>query len=1045
MKKGQTLSISNHANGLRINLLSSTMLARVGVLSLILAGAATVPQAAQAAGLLVNSDTTWDQDHTINDLLVVRGGAGGATLTIKDGAAVKSTSGYIADSRNSVGAVIVSGPGSSWDIVNPDPRGARELFIGGFGNGIYGGKATLTIENGGRVSGKDVYVGALMEGDGKLFVRGAGSTLTADYLGVAVGALTNNNGEVVIEDGGLISSNRADFENGKVLLSGQNSRWINTGEFMIGDSFTIEKGAVVSTGTATLQEQESVDLITMYVDGAGSEFKINDRLTIGEEGSVNLSVANGARLSAGSIVISGSGNFIQEGMGSLTIGGKVEHSRVGGVTALEAQMAGIVDPSAAITFGAGDGHLNFNHTNAGYDFANTIGGKGTINSLAGETILSGDLTKFNGNVNVDGGKLVLKGNLDTTDNDGNVNDALRYSTTKFDVKDGTLIVDGEAGRIQTNAFGGKTYTNSVIVWGENLNRMGNQTSAAFGRLGGSGTVGDTFIDTKAVIAPGNNSTGVLTIAGELEMAGGSIYEADIAGNGSADRIDVKIVDGGVARSGTATIRSGVDVHVTALDAATSYQNGQTYTILTAERGIEGQFAQAVSKSAFLDVALDQKEKQVDLKIAVKSTGPNPNEPRPNEPKPNEPEPNEPNPGTGENPNAGKPAPQVFNGVAVTGNQRDVALALNTLSQNGPALGLYNALLPLDADEARGAFNLLSGEIHSAAQTALVNDSGLLRNAVNDRIRAAFDDVGAPKVPVLAYGPEDKPATAAVGAIAAATIEPQPVVAWGQAFGSWSSIDGNRNSGRLDQSAGGFVTGFDAAVAESVRVGILAGYSRSSFDVDSRLSHGSSDNYHLGIYGGGRWGDLAVRSGVAYTWHSIDTSRTVAFPGFRDRLKADYDAGTFQAFGELGYRIDMAPVAIEPFANLAYVSLHTDSFVEHGAAAALSGRSDTSDTTFTTLGLRASTALTLGGVDTKMRGMVGWQHAYGDATPNSTLGFSTGNAFSVAGTPIAENAAVVEAGLDFALSRNANLGFTYTGQFGSGSRQNGIDAKLNVRF
>ena len=424
-----------------------------------------------------------------------------------------------------------------------------------------------------------------------------------------------------------------------------------------------------------------------------------------------------------------------------------------------------------------------------------------------------------------------------------------------------------------------------------------------------------------------------------------------------------------------------------------------------------------------------------------NTGPNPNEPKPQEPKPNEP-----NPNTGENPNSGKPAPGVFEGVTATANQRNVALALNTLGQSGPSLGLYNALLLLDGNEARGAFGLLSGEVHAAAKTALVNDSSLLRNAVNDRIRAAFDDVAATRVPILAYGPDDKPAaTAAAGAIAAATVEPQPIVGWGQAFGSWSSTAGNGNTGRLDQSAGGFVTGFDAAVADSARIGILAGYSRSNFDVDSRLSQGSSDNYHLGIYGGGRWGDVALRSGVAYTWHSIDTSRMVAFPGFKDRLKADYDAGTFQAFGELGYRIDMSPVALEPFANLSYVSLHTDSFVERGAAAALASSSDTSDTTFTTLGLRASTALALGGIDTKMRGMVGWQHAYGGTTPHSTLGFSTGNAFSVAGTPIAEDAAIIEAGLDFALSKNANLGFSYTGQFGSGSSQNGIDAKLNVRF
>ncbi len=276
--------------------------------------------------------------------------------------------------------------------------------------------------------------------------------------------------------------------------------------------------------------------------------------------------------------------------------------------------------------------------------------------------MSGDLTKFHGKVNVSGGKLVLKSNLDTIDNDADTG-PLDYSTTRFDVKDGTLIVDGEAGRVQTTFLDGKTYTNSVVVWGETLNRIGNPASTAFGRLGGSGTIGTTAVDKRAVIAPGNNSTGTLTIMGQLEMSDGSIYEADIAGDGRSDRIAVKGLQNGVRGDGVATIGNGVNVEVTALDANTSYQNGHTYTILTAENGVDGQFAQAISKSAFLDVTLEQKDKQVDLKIAIKDTGnlvwqarawrtrapviqvpatraraiPIPAEPNPGEPGPGEPE------------------------------------------------------------------------------------------------------------------------------------------------------------------------------------------------------------------------------------------------------------------------------------------------------------------------------------------------------------------------------------------------------------------------
>lgn len=203
---------------------------------------------------------------------------------------------------------------------------------------------------------------------------------------------------------------------------------------------------------------------------------------------------------------------------------------------------------------------------------------------------------------------------------------------------------------------------------------------------------------------------------------------------------------------------------------------------------------------------------------------------------------------------------------------------------------------------------------------------------------------------------------------------QPVVAdtdrfaiWSQGFGSWGGADSDGNAAAFDRSTGGLLVGADG-LAGDWRIGVVGGYSRTSFDADDRHSSGDSDNYHLGLYGGTKWGAIAFRTGTAYTWHRISTSRSVAFQGFADSLSADYDAATAQAFGELVYKTDAEPFAFEPFANLAYVNLHTDGFAESGGAAALTSSSSTSDATFTTLGVRASTDIILGGVAATARGM-----------------------------------------------------------------------------
>lgn len=54
-------------------------------------------------------------------------------------------------------------------------------------------------------------------------------------------------------------------------------------------------------------------------------------------------------------------------------------------------------------------------------------------------------------------------------------------------------------------------------------------------------------------------------------------------------------------------------------------------------------------------------------------------------------------------------------------------------------------------------------------------------------------------------------------------------------------------------------------------------------------------------------------------------------------------------------------------------------------------------------------------------------------------------FTVAGAPIARDAAVIETGLEFDIAPQAKLGLSYTGQFGSGVSDHGAKLDLSVRF
>lgn len=531
----------------------------------------------------------------------------------------------------------------------------------------------------------------------------------------------------------------------------------------------------------------------------------------------------------------------------------------------------------------------------------------------------------------------------------------------------------------SSAFAGAT-TIQAGTLAVNGKLGGTLDVGAAGRLQGNGSVGDTAVS--GTVAPGN-SIGTLNVAGNLVFNPGSTYEAEVDAAGRSDRI---------IASGAATINGGA---VQVVAGAGNYASLTRYTLLTANGGRTGEFSGVTSNQAFLSPTLGYDANNVYLTLTRNQIG--------------------------------------FQDVGATPNQAAAGGGAERLGQGN---ALHDALLGLSAQQARAAFDQLSGEVHASIRTALIEDSRYLRDAVNDRVRAAFDGGGYGAAPGVAYE-NGQPRALAAGAERAAL--------WSQAFGAWAQTRGNTNAARLNRSTGGFLAGADAPVSQHWRLGAVAGYSRTGFNVKDRQSSGSSDNYHLGLYGGAQWRGLALRAGASHTWHDLSTRRDVDFPGFSDRLKGGYRAGTTQVFGELAYQIRAGGAGLEPYANVAHVKLRTHGFTERGGAAALSAAAASTDTTFTTLGLRAATALDLKGAPLTLRGMAGWRHAFGDATPLATMRFAGGGAFAVSGVPLARDTAVLEAGLDYAVTARTTLGLAYNGQLGAGLSDHGVKASFTLRF
>ncbi len=997
------------------------------------------------AGSTSTATVTGSGSQWTNSSNLYVGYAGNGTLTVEDGGTVSSGHGIIGVVAASTGMATVTGPGSQWINSNNlvvGSAGTGALTVSGGGSvsanayAIVGdvdkSNGTLLVESGGTLSAANGIVGNLAGSVGSATVTGGGSrwdsteqlvvgNISAGSLTISdhsevnsararIGNGSDSTGMLLINSGGILNSTGSGTmdrvgaisgmlgnhvnSDGAAIVTGPGSQWTNGAVLVVGSQgkgkLDVTDGAVVTSAAGSIGEYAGSSG-SVLVDGAGSRWTMGD-LYLGHTltnpgGASTLTISNGGEVSTtnGQHYFRSSGSQIEAAVSTATVYlGQSENSdatiNIGAASGDPAAAAGTLTADN-LTFGPGSGTLVFNHTSNDYLFSPAMSGAGSIKVENGRTVLTGDSSGFSGQTAISSGSTLQVG--DGTTNGAFAGSIVNSGILAFDRSDattfaGTILGSGSfiktgAGKLDLTGISSAFTGTSLIQAGTlavNGELRGSLGIGAAGRLQGNGTVGNTIVS--GTIAPGN-SIGTLHVAGDIGFNPGSIYEVEVNAVGQSDRI---------VASGTASIAGG---SVSALAGSGNYAPQTQYTILTADGGRIGTFDGVTSNLAFLDPSLSYDANNVYLTMDRNDI--------------------------------------TFASVGLTPNQVAAGGGVESLDWDSP---VYGAAVNLSADQARAAFDQLSGELHVSATTALIEDSRFLRDAINDRIRSAFDGVGAS------------------GDVAAADTDRFAV--WGQGFGSWGHTDSDGNAAQLNRSIGGFFIGADAAAFDTWRFGLVAGYSHTSLDARNHQPSGTSDNYHLGLYGGTQWGGLAFRTGAAYTWHDLDMSRNVVFPGFSDSLMSGYSAGTAQAFGEIGYSVDEGAVRVEPFANLAYASLHTNRFTETGGTAALTGGSMNTDITFTTLGLRGSTGFDLAGANLTAKAMVGWRHAIGDVTPLSTMNFASGgNAFSIGGVPIARDAAVIETGLDLALSPAAMLGVSYGGQFGSDISDQSVKASFNVKF
>ncbi|MBM7059905.1 autotransporter domain-containing protein [Pseudomonas sp. UL073] len=319
-----------------------------------------------------------------------------------------------------------------------------------------------------------------------------------------------------------------------------------------------------------------------------------------------------------------------------------------------------------------------------------------------------------------------------------------------------------------------------------------------------------------------------------------------------------------------------------------------------------------------------------------------------------------------------------------------------------ALALIGGLLGSSAGATQ------EGELAASSQSLLLDDSRFVREAALDRlqqIRFAFRE---PK----------------------AEADEQPV--WLRGYGHRGSLDGEGPAGRVEEQGGGAFVGLDRAFGDTWVAGVLAGYSQLDVDLDGAAADVDIDSYHLGAYAAMRYyNQLGLKLGAAFSDDRLDSR------------SGDDDGRRWQAFAEGVYAMDFETATLEAFANLAYVALHSDGL--DGAAWVVD--SEERQVTFSTLGWRYATRFDLSAEQRLIaRASLGWRHAFGDteARTDGVL-LADGSRFHSRGVALSEDSLRLDLGADYGVTPTSYIGLFYLGQYADAARDNGLSARLSLRF
>jgi len=926
--------------------------------------------------------------------LIANGTGGAVTLNVTGNVSSAGGNGIFIDPPGAVVVNVAAGASVTGATSGLNTTGATNSIVNAGSITSSGGPAIVasgatTLDNSGTLAGANGIAVQLGASDDSVVLR-TGSSVTGTIVG----------------GGGTDSA----------VLAGSEARPASTQTVAAFDGFSklgvasgywTASSAPSSFGSVSIAQGSSLELRSV----PGASGLTITAPTVADAGVLVVRTASGATSSFGSTQLTGAGLFNVTGTGTLTVAtdnsGFTGQTLVSGGTLQLTGTLGSVETAQGGTFVLGNGQTSGNVTgnvidngtfvanrSDNYTLAGGLSGNGTFVKQGAGSFTFGGAYSFTGSVNVAAGSVRfakgLAANSEIDLSGGGKLDLSGQSNSIAELAGSSpnAIIDIAGGTLTDNQATNTTFAGSLTGAGGAFNKTG------------AGTLNLTGVSTYT--GPTTVTGGTLAVNGSLASIVGVSNGGKLGGNGTVGGINAG--NGGIVGPGNSIGTMNVAGNV-------AFGPGSTYQV---EANAAGQSDRIVATGTATltggTVAVLAQPgtyaRVTGYNILTANGGVT---------------------GTFANvtSNLAFLSPLLTysaNAVQLTLARNDIAFSTfaadpnqvrtaNAVQALGLGNGLYNLVLGQTDSGTRTALGSLATEVHAGVGTAMLDQERGVREAALDRTRSGAEGSGL----------------------------------WLRGVADWAHSRGG-SSLRLGVDRKGVLGGIDGGLG-GLRIGAFGGYSDGDLDIRSQSASAKNRTKLVGVYAGWNAGALSLRGGGNWSWHDIDTSRTIALPGAGGTASASYKARSGQIFGEAAYNLLTGPVRLEPFAGYAHVRSRSDSFAETGSTGALNVRRDRRDADFATLGVRLGGAMPMG-PDATLRPSLSaaWQRGWGDLAGATTASFGANSgSFVLTGAGVGRDSLLLDAGLEAAIGQRLTLGASANVAVSNRWSSTGARATLGFRF